>query len=68
MGALRLEFRKDDRRLHDRLLRLREAPAVPKYISAIRILDVLAWMDGQGYANGFPDRVDRLASATATRN
>jgi hypothetical protein len=41
------ELRKNDRAVHQRLLRLRDAAELPASISAIRIFDVIAWMEGR---------------------
>lgn len=38
----------DDRGLHERLLRIRAAAGLGASVSALRIFDVLAWMDGSG--------------------
>lgn len=51
---LRLALREDDARLHHHLLQLRATAGLGEHISAIRILDVLAWMDGKGYADPPP--------------
>ena len=48
---LRLALRADDQQLHRRLLDLRAAAGLGEHISAIRILDVLAWMDGSGHSD-----------------
>ncbi|MVA74493.1 hypothetical protein GC722_00355 [Auraticoccus sp. F435] len=48
----------DDGALHHRLIALRDDAGLPADVSALRVLDVLAWMDGQGYS-------ERLLTATA---
>ncbi len=45
---LRLALRADNAKLHHHLLALRDAAGVSEHISAIRVFDVLAWMDGSG--------------------
>ena len=44
---LREGLRADGGALHHRLLRLREAAELPPEVSALRVLDVVAWMDGR---------------------
>jgi hypothetical protein len=44
-------LRADNNRLHQRLLRLRRDAGLGEHVSALRILDVLAWMDGRGWAD-----------------
>ena len=46
---LRRALRTDNARLHRHLLDLRARAGLGEYISAIRVLDVLAWMDGKKY-------------------
>lgn len=48
----------DDGALHHRLIALRDEAGLPAEVSALRVLDVLAWMDGQGYS-------ERLLASTA---
>lgn len=43
---LRQELRAVDLQLHHQLLGLREAAGLPKEVSALRVLDVLAWLQG----------------------
>lgn len=43
---LRLALRAEDRQLHRHLINLRSAAGLPEHVSVIRVLDVLAWMDG----------------------
>ena len=40
----------DERALHHRLLTIRDTAGLDQSVSAIRVLDVLTWMDGKGYA------------------
>ncbi len=40
----------DDPGLHPRLVRLRDDLGLSQQVSALRIFDVLAWMEGKGYA------------------
>ena len=47
---LHAELRADDRALHRRLLELRTAAGLPEAVSALRVLDVLTWMEGSGRA------------------
>jgi Family of unknown function (DUF6308) len=37
-----------DQKLHRRLLGLQGTPGVPKHLSPLRILDVVAWLEGKG--------------------
>ena len=41
-------LRECDYALHNRLLRIRPLAGLNESISALRIFDVLAWMDGSG--------------------
>jgi hypothetical protein len=41
----------DDAALHRRLLRLRDAAGLSEEVSALRVLDVLAWLEGKDGAN-----------------
>lgn len=43
---LRVALEADDQALHQRLLAVRSAAGLGEHISALRILDVVAWMDG----------------------
>lgn len=43
---VRAALHADDQALHRRLLRLRDSASIPQQVSALRILDVLAWMQG----------------------
>lgn len=44
---LRLALRADGRALHERLTRLRDAAGLPDEVSALRVLDVIAWREGK---------------------
>jgi hypothetical protein len=44
---LRQLLRADDGELHRRLLMLRDSAELPSRVSALRVLDVLAWMEGK---------------------
>jgi hypothetical protein len=45
---LRQALRADGHALHERLMRLRTAARLPEAVSALRVLDVIAWMEGTG--------------------
>lgn len=47
-APLRAALAADNRAFHVRMLALRDAADLPEEISPLRILDVLAWMDGSG--------------------
>ena len=49
---LRLALRDDDRALHHRLVRLRAAAGLPEQVTALRVLDVICWMEGKGKGLG----------------
>lgn len=44
---LRLELRKDNKALRRRLLTLKAQADLPAEVSALRVVDVIAWMEGQ---------------------
>lgn len=44
---LRAALAQDDRELHRRLLRLREQAGLPEQVSALRVFDVVCWMEGK---------------------
>ena len=46
---IRVALREDDRELHRRLIALREQAGLDERVPALRILDVLAWMQGKKY-------------------
>jgi hypothetical protein len=43
---LRLELRKNDRNLHHRLVRLRDAAGLPDEVTILRVFDVICWCEG----------------------
>ena len=49
---LRPALRADDRALQRRLVHLHEAAGLPEAVSALRVLDVIAWMEGKGQGLG----------------
>lgn len=49
LEPMRLALRHDGGALHHRLLGLRERAGLDEQVPALRILDVLAWMQGKGY-------------------
>lgn len=49
LEPVRQAMRDDDRALHRRLIGLRESAGLGEQVPALRILDVLAWMQGKGY-------------------
>lgn len=49
LEPVRLALRRGDGALHSRLLDLRVRAGLPENVPALRILDVLAWMQGKGY-------------------
>ncbi|MGY1813251.1 DUF6308 family protein [Blastococcus sp. SYSU D00820] len=53
---LRSELRRNDGALHQTLLRLREQAGIGPHVSAIRVYDVITWMEGKkkGYAPATP--------------
>lgn len=48
---MRLMLKENDHALHKRLLELRKDAGLPDPISAIRVLDVIAWMEGRTSSN-----------------
>lgn len=44
---LRLELRKDNKAVHRRLLALKAQADLPAEVSALRVFDVIAWMEDQ---------------------
>jgi Family of unknown function (DUF6308) len=44
---MRLALRQDDQALQHRLVRLREEAGLPQDISTLRVLDVIAWLEGK---------------------
>ncbi|WP_038170051.1 DUF6308 family protein [Tomitella biformata] len=49
LEPVRRAMRDDDRALHHRLLDLRDRAGLDQNVPALRILDVLAWMQGKNY-------------------
>ncbi|MCG7320845.1 DUF6308 family protein [Arsenicicoccus bolidensis] len=49
-GPLHGVLTADGGQIHDRLLRLRSRAGLPEAVTALRVFDVLAWMDGSGNA------------------
>ncbi|WKN61062.1 DUF6308 family protein (plasmid) [Rhodococcus opacus] len=47
LNPIREALRADDGALHHRLLSIREEVGLPEEISALRVFDVIAWMDGK---------------------
>nr|WP_237724221.1 DUF6308 family protein [Rhodococcus sp. DK17] len=47
LNPVREALRADDGALHHRLLSIREEAGLPAEISALRVFDVIAWMDGE---------------------
>ncbi|MDI9940656.1 DUF6308 family protein [Rhodococcus sp. IEGM 1351] len=47
LNSVREALRADDGALHHRLLSIREEAGLPEEISALRVFDVIAWMDGE---------------------
>ncbi|MEU2007201.1 DUF6308 family protein [Rhodococcus sp. NPDC019627] len=52
VNPVREALRADDRALYRRLLSIRAAAVVPEEISALPMLDVIAWMDGKARGVG----------------
>ncbi|WP_419179537.1 DUF6308 family protein [Rhodococcus opacus] len=52
MNPVREALRADDGALHHRLLSIREEAGFPEQISALRVFDVIAWMDGKSRGIG----------------
>ncbi|TQF69118.1 hypothetical protein FK531_10125 [Rhodococcus spelaei] len=49
LEPVRLSLRHRDGELHRRLVDLRQRADLPESVPAVRVLDVLAWMQGKGY-------------------
>ncbi|WP_249353645.1 DUF6308 family protein [Rhodococcus sp. USK13] len=47
LNPVREALRADDAAVHHRLLSIREEAGLPEEISALRVFDVIAWMDGK---------------------
>ncbi|MFC9768511.1 DUF6308 family protein [Rhodococcus jostii] len=52
-------LRADDAALHHRLLSIRDAAGLPEEISALRVFDVIAWMDGKNRGRGTGSDLER---------
>ncbi len=44
---LRVALRDNDKALHHRLIRIRGAAGLPAEVSALRVFDVVTWMEGK---------------------
>ena len=49
---LRVALRQDDQALHRRLVRLGSEAGLPEQVSALRVLDVVCWMEGKARGLG----------------
>ncbi|GCE37841.1 hypothetical protein Rhow_000725 [Rhodococcus wratislaviensis] len=56
LNRVREALRADDAALHHRLLNIRDTAGLPEEISALRVFDVIAWMDGR--SRGLGERSD----------
>nr|EJI95798.1 integrase, catalytic region [Rhodococcus sp. JVH1] len=56
LNPVREALRADDAALHRRLLSIRKEAGLPEEISALRVFDVIAWMDGK--RRGLEERSD----------
>ncbi|MFV9459969.1 DUF6308 family protein [Rhodococcus sp. NM-2] len=52
LNPVREARRADDGALHRRLLSIRKAAGLPEEISALRVFDVIAWMNGKNRGLG----------------
>ena len=59
LNPVREALRADDGALHHRLLSIREEAGLPGEISALRVVDVIAWMDGKNRRLGEPSDLER---------
>ncbi|PBC47501.1 DUF6308 family protein [Rhodococcus sp. ACPA1] len=59
LNPVREALRADDAALHHRLLSIREEAGLPEEISALRVFDVIAWMDGKNRGLGEPSDQER---------
>ncbi|QHE72564.1 DUF6308 family protein [Rhodococcus sp. WAY2] len=59
LNPVREALRADDAALHRRLLSIREEAGLPEEISALRVFDVIAWMDGKNRRLGEPSDLER---------
>ena len=51
---LRVMLRQDSRSLDKLLVRIRDEVGLPSQVSALRVFDVIAWMEGKGFAPAGP--------------
>lgn len=54
LNSVREALRADEGTLHRRLLSIREEAALPAEVSALRVFDVIAWVDGVEPGPGRP--------------
>ncbi|WP_257015992.1 DUF6308 family protein [Rhodococcus sp. ACS1] len=59
LNPVREALRADDGALHHRLLSIRKEAGLPDEISALRVFDVIAWMDGKNRRLGEPSDQER---------
>ena len=59
LNPVREALRADDGALHHRLLSIREEAGLPREVSALRVFDVIAWMDGKNRRLGEPSDLER---------
>lgn len=59
LNPVREALRADDGALHRRLLSIRKEAGLPEEISALRVFDVIAWMDGKNRRLGEPSDQER---------
>ena len=59
LNPVREALRADDGALHHRLLSISEEAGLPREISALRVFDVIAWMDGKNRRLGEPSDLER---------
>ncbi|ANS31121.1 hypothetical protein R1CP_32490 [Rhodococcus opacus] len=59
LNPVREALRADAGALHRRLLSIREEAGLPEEISALRVFDVIAWMDGKNRRLGEPSDLER---------
>ena len=62
---LRAALAADDRALHQRLLRLRETSGLPGQVSALRVFDVVCWMEGKDKGGRRPATGARVGTGAA---
>jgi hypothetical protein len=63
---LRQALRTDGRALHHRLIELRRAAGLPEAVSALRVLDVIAWREGK--ASGMELAAEEMSSHDASQH